>query len=89
MTAFFPEIDIEKTKANAERKLREYNRYRRLLGVPVEQKVTATYSCHGKNNKVAQTGSQTWSLRRLMLKENLKQSEMPSIELVTRMPSKF
>lgn len=41
---FFPEIDSQKTKANAKRKLREYPRWRRVAQDVGEQKVTAMYS---------------------------------------------
>ncbi|HEM6121167.1 TPA: ArpU family transcriptional regulator [Streptococcus suis] len=41
---FFPEIDIEKTKANAKRKLKEYPRWRRVANDVDGQKVTATYT---------------------------------------------
>ncbi|MET3558685.1 ArpU family phage transcriptional regulator [Streptococcus rupicaprae] len=54
--AFFPEIDIEKTKANAERKLREHRRWRAVASEVGDQKVTATYSFeprqpHGQPNR--------------------------------------
>ncbi|MGU7972637.1 ArpU family phage packaging/lysis transcriptional regulator [Streptococcus suis] len=41
---FFPEINTEKTKANAKRKLREYPRWRRVANDVDGQKVTATYT---------------------------------------------
>lgn len=42
--AFFPEIDVEKTKANADRKLREHQKWRLIASEVGEQKVTQTYS---------------------------------------------
>lgn len=44
MVAFFPEIDIDKTKAKAERKLHEHRRWRLIANEVGEQKVTATYT---------------------------------------------
>lgn len=41
---FFPEINAEKTKANAKRKLREYPRWRRVANDVDGQKITATYT---------------------------------------------
>ncbi|HEL1150877.1 TPA: ArpU family transcriptional regulator [Streptococcus equi subsp. zooepidemicus] len=41
---FFPEIDVEKTKANAHRKLKEHKRWRLIASEVGEQKVNATYS---------------------------------------------
>ena len=40
----FPEINTEKTKANAKRKLREYPRWRRVANDVDGQKITATYT---------------------------------------------
>lgn len=45
---FFPEIDVEKTKENAKRKLREYPRWRRIAADVGEQKLTASYSFEPK-----------------------------------------
>lgn len=44
MTAFFPEVDVEKTIKNAKRKLREYPRWREVAHDRFTQKVTQTYS---------------------------------------------
>lgn len=41
---FFPEIDIKKTKSNADKKLSEYLRWILIAGESYEQKVTAVYS---------------------------------------------
>lgn len=56
---FFPEIDIEKTKANAKRKLKEYPRWRRVANDVDGQKVTATYTfeprqAHGNPSKAVE-----------------------------------
>lgn len=53
---FFPEINFEKTKANAKRKLKEYPRWRRVANDVDGQKVTATYTfeprqAHGNPSK--------------------------------------
>ncbi|TWT16443.1 ArpU family phage packaging/lysis transcriptional regulator [Streptococcus sp. sy010] len=45
---FFPDIDVEKTKNNAKRKLREYSRWRRIAADIGEQKLTASYSFEPK-----------------------------------------
>lgn len=41
---FFPEIDVIKTKKNAQKKLNEYRRWAMVAGEVDTQKVTATYS---------------------------------------------
>ena len=56
---FFPEIDAEKTKRNAKRKLKEYPRWRRVANDVDGQKVTATYTfeprqVHGKPSKAVE-----------------------------------
>lgn len=76
MTAFFPEIDIEKTKANAERKLREHKRWRLIAKEVGEQKVTPTYSfeprqAHGQPRK---------PIERLALTKVDAEAELDAIE---------
>lgn len=40
---FLPELDINATKANAKRKLREYPRWRRIANDIDKQKITSSF----------------------------------------------
>lgn len=73
---FFPEIDIEKTKANARRKLREYPRWRRVANDVGEQKITASYSFEPKQamSKPSQP------VERLALNKVSAEQELEAIE---------
>lgn len=74
--AFFPEIDIEKTKANAKRKLREYPRWRRVANDVHGQKVTQTYSFELRNP----TGSPSRPVERLAIRKADAEAELDAIE---------
>lgn len=51
MLLFFPEIDENKTIKQAERKLKEYPRLKRMVGEAEEQTVTASYSFQPRSNR--------------------------------------
>lgn len=76
MTAFFPEINIEKTKANARRKLREYPRWRRVANDVDGQKVTQTFTFDLRDKN----GSPSKPVERLALKKVDAQAELDAIE---------
>lgn len=76
MTAFFPEINIEKTKANARRKLREYPRWRRVANDVDGQKVTQTFTFDLRDKN----GSPSKPVERLALKKVDAQAELADIE---------
>lgn len=76
MTAFFPEIDIEKTKANARRKLREYPRWREVMGSSFEQKVTQTYTFDLRDKN----GSPSRPVERLAIRRVDAIAELDAIE---------
>lgn len=76
MTAFFPEIDTEKTKANAKRKLREYPRWREVLGSSFEQKVTQTYTFDLRDKN----GSPSKPVERLAIRRVDAIAELDAIE---------
>ncbi|WP_159796490.1 ArpU family phage packaging/lysis transcriptional regulator [Streptococcus halichoeri] len=78
---FFPEIDIQKTKSNAKRKLKEYPRWQRIANDVDTQKVTATYSFeprqpHGKPSK---------PVERLALNRVSAEQELDAIEQAVSM----
>ena len=73
---FFPEINVEKTKRNAKRKLKEYPRWRRVANDVDGQKVTATYTfeprqAHGNPRK---------PVERLAINRVDAESELEAIE---------
>ena len=72
---FFPEIDIERSKTNAKRKLREYQRWRRIAGDVGEQKITATYSFEPKQKY----GSPSKVVERLAINRLTAESEVEAI----------
>ena len=72
---FIPEINIEKTKANAKRKLKEYPRWRRLAGDVGEQKITATYSFEPRQPH----GKQSQQVERLALDKVSAEQELERI----------
>ena len=76
MYGFFPEIDIEKTKANAKRKLREYPRWRRVANDVHGQKVTQTYSFELRNPN----GSPSRPVERLAIRKADAEAELDAIE---------
>lgn len=76
MTAFFPEIDIEKTKSNARRKLREYARWREVMGSSFEQKVTQTYTFDLRDKN----GSPSRPVERLAIRRVDAIAELDAIE---------
>lgn len=45
----FPEVDEKATRDKVDELLKRYHTYRRLAGMPIEQKVTATYSLEPKS----------------------------------------
>ncbi|WP_048728738.1 ArpU family phage packaging/lysis transcriptional regulator [Carnobacterium sp. 1290_CSPC] len=45
----FPEVDEKATKEKVDSLLKNYHKIRRLSGMPIEQKVTATYSLDPKS----------------------------------------
>ncbi|KAF3303771.1 hypothetical protein FPV24_01335 [Carnobacterium sp. PL24RED07] len=45
----FPEVDEKATKERVDSLLKNYHKIRRLSGMPIEQKVTATYSLDPKS----------------------------------------
>lgn len=47
---FLPELDINATKANAKRKLREYPRWRRIANDIDKQKITSSFSFEPRQN---------------------------------------
>lgn len=73
---FFPEIDIEKTKANAKRKLEEYPRWRRIANDVDGQKVTQTYSFEPRNP----FGNPSKPVERLALNRVEAENELDAIE---------
>lgn len=76
MTAFFPEVDIEKTKENAKRKLREYPRWRRVANDVDGQKVTQTYSFDLRDKN----GSPSKPVERLAIRKVDAIAELDAIE---------
>lgn len=73
---FFPEIDIEKTKANAERKLKEHRRWRAVASEIGEQKVTATYSFEPRQP----CGNPSKAVERLAINKVDAEAELDAIE---------
>lgn len=73
---FFPEIDVEKTKANAIKKLKEYPRWRQVANDVDGQKVTATYSFEPRQKH----GSPSRPVERLAINRADAVSELDAIE---------
>ncbi|HFI0700773.1 TPA: ArpU family phage packaging/lysis transcriptional regulator [Streptococcus suis] len=73
---FFPEIDIEKTKANAKRKLKEYPRWRRVANDVDGQKVTATYTFEPRQAH----GNPSRPVERLAINKVDAEAELEAIE---------
>ena len=73
---FFPEINTEKTKANAKRKLREYPRWRRVANDVDGQKITATYTFEPR--QVHRNPSKT--VERLAINKTDAETELEAIE---------
>lgn len=73
---FFPEIDINKTKANAKRKLREYPRWKRVAQDVDTQKITATYSFEPRQAH----SSPSRPVERLAINRVDAESELEAIE---------
>lgn len=73
---FFPEINIQKTKSNAKRKLREYPRWRRIANDVDTQKVTATYSFEPRQPY----GTPSKPVERLALNRVSAEQELDAIE---------
>ncbi|SUO71006.1 ArpU family phage packaging/lysis transcriptional regulator [Streptococcus pyogenes] len=78
---FFPEIDIQKTKSNAKRKLREYPRWRRIANDVDTQKVTATYSFEPRQPY----GTPSKPVERLALNRVSAEQELDAIEQAVSM----
>ena len=73
---FFPEIDAEKTKRNAKRKLKEYPRWRRVANDVDGQKVTATYTFEPRQAH----GNPSKPVERLAINKVDAESELEAIE---------
>ena len=73
---FFPEINIQKAKSNAKRKLREYPRWRRIANDVDTQKVTATYSFEPRQSH----GTPSKPVERLALNRVSAEQELEAIE---------
>ncbi|HFI0264710.1 TPA: ArpU family phage packaging/lysis transcriptional regulator [Streptococcus suis] len=73
---FFPEIDIEKTKANAKRKLKEYPRWRRVANDVDGQKVTAVYTFEPRQAH----GNPSRPVERLAINRVDAEAELEAIE---------
>ncbi|HFU1090250.1 TPA: ArpU family phage packaging/lysis transcriptional regulator [Streptococcus suis] len=73
---FFPEINTEKTKANAKRKLREYPRWRRVANDVDGQKVTATYTFEPRQAH----GNPSRPVERLAINRTDAEAELEAIE---------
>lgn len=73
---FFPEINVEKTKANAKRKLREYPRWRRVANDVDCQKITATYTFEPRQAH----GNPSKPVERLAINKTDAEAELEAIE---------
>ena len=73
---FFPEINTEKTKANAKRKLREYPRWRRVANDVYGQKITATYTFEPRQAH----GNPSKTVERLAINKTDAETELEAIE---------
>lgn len=73
---FFPEIDIKKTKSNADKKLSEYVRWRLIAGENGEQKVTAVYTFEPRQKH----GSPSRPVEKLAINRVDAESELEAIE---------
>ena len=73
---FFPEIDAEKTKRNAKRKLKEYPRWRRIANDVDGQKVTAMYTFEPRQAH----GNPSRPVERLAINRVDAESELEAIE---------
>ena len=73
---FFPEINTEKTKANAKRKLREYPRWRRVANDVDGQKITATYTFEPRQAH----GNPSKTVERLAINKTDAETELEAIE---------
>ncbi|MBG9366539.1 ArpU family phage packaging/lysis transcriptional regulator [Streptococcus sp. NLN64] len=74
--AFFPEIDEEKTIANAKRKLKEYPRWKRIAGEPGTQKVTQVFTFDLRNPG----GSPNRAVEKLAINRVDAEAELDAIE---------
>lgn len=74
--AFFPEIDEEKTIANAKRKLKEYPRWKRVAGEPGTQKVTQVFTFDLRNPD----GSPNRAVEKLAINKVDAEAELDAIE---------
>ena len=74
--SFFPEINTEKTKANAKRKLREYPRWRRVANDVDGQKVTAVYTFEPRQT----SGNPSRPVERLAINRVDAEAELEAIE---------
>ena len=73
---FFPEIDAENTKRNAKRKLKEYQRWRRVANDVDGQKVTAMYTFEPRQAH----GNPSRPVERLAINRVDAESELEAIE---------
>ncbi|HEL1562027.1 ArpU family phage packaging/lysis transcriptional regulator [Streptococcus suis] len=73
---FFPEINTEKTKANAKRKLKEYPRWRRVANDVDGQKVTAVYTFEPRQAN----GNPSRPVERLAINRVDAEAELEAIE---------
>lgn len=73
---FFPEVNIEKTKANAKRKLKEYPRWRRVANDVDGQKVTAVYTFEPRQTH----GNPSRPVERLAINRVDAEAELEAIE---------
>ena len=74
--AFFPDIDEDKTIANAKRKLKEYPRWKRVAGESGSQKVTQTFTFDLRNPG----GSPNKAVERLAINRVDAMAELDAIE---------
>lgn len=73
---FFPEVDKEKTKSNARRKLREYPRWRAVAQDSVSQNVTAQYTFEPRQA----LREPSRAVERLALNKTVADQELEAIE---------
>lgn len=83
MLLFFPEIDENKTIKQAERKLKEYPRLKRMVGEAEEQTVTASYSFQPRGNKPTRTSQ----VENIVARKDEAERELEAIEQAVNLVS--
>lgn len=80
---FFPEIDKDRTIKQAERKLKEYPRLKRMVGEREEQKVTASYSFQPRGNRPTRTSQ----VESIVARKDEAERELEAIEQAVNLVS--